>query len=236
MPTVNSKIINSWKRTQDNGKILYEKFPQYNLATKGRTEVLKFKQFCAYFGKVLDVGSGPVVPYYLEDIQNASKTFGVDPLISNQSTRSEITLIKAVGENLPFKNDYFDTISFATSFDHVINPEATLIETKRVLSPKGHVIFWVEKDLDKPSIMNRGINKIKRILKVKKPTIQPDESLIKQQQTIESLENIEDCADKFHLRHIRDKEFLQMAKSSGFKLILEEDHTEFYSTFLKFQK
>lgn len=226
--------LDKWKRTQDNGKILYDKFPQYNLATKGRNEVKKFKQFCDYFGRVLDVGSGPVIPSYLEDNQNISKAFGIDPLISNQSSKSEIILLKAIGEYLPFQNDYFDTISFATSFDHVINPKATLIETKRVLNPKGNVIFWIEKEVIKPSIIHRGINKAKRILETKIQTSQSRE-IAEQKQIIESLENIPNCADKFHLQHIRDKEFRNLANSVGFRLV-DEEHLDEFSVFLKFMK
>lgn len=231
---MDDSTLDKWKRTQDNGKILYDKFPQYNLATKERNEVQRFKQFCNYFGRVLDVGSGPVIPSYLEDNRNISKAFGIDPLISNQSSKSEIILLKAIGEYLPFQNDYFDTISFATSFDHVINPKTALIETKRVLNPKGSVIFWIEKEVMRPSIIQRGINKAKRILETKIQTSQSEE-FVKQKQIIDSLENIPNCADKFHLQHIRDKEFRDLANSTGFKLI-DEEHLDEFSVFLKFIK
>jgi SAM-dependent methyltransferase len=232
---LDKETIQSWKKTQDNGIILYEKFPEYNLTTEDRKEVHEFKKFCSYHGNVLDVGSGLEIPSYLKDNDRIHFAIGTDPLVIKQSNQKNIILLKAIGEFLPVQDDFFDCVSFATSFDHVIDPVQTLMETKRVLKKGGSAIFWVDKEPEKRTIIQRALGKAKRTLF--SGNINQEVSRITEQNiVINSIENIPNAVDKFHLKHIRHKEFIQLAESSGFRKVGEEIHTEIQSVFLKFTK
>ena len=49
----------------------------------------------------------------------------------------------AEGSNLPFENDYFDTVILTEILEHLIQPERVLSEVKRVLRDGGKVIITV---------------------------------------------------------------------------------------------
>lgn len=226
-------IISTWQKTQNNGSVMYEKFPAFNLSTDGRKISNKFKKFCKYNGVILDVGSGPVVPSYLKDNDKAVLSIGIDPLIKTKSIEKNVSLMRSVGEYLPFKDDSFDVVSFMTSFDHVIDPVTTLNETKRILRSGGYAIFCVENNITKKhSVISIAFQKIlnKTINRNKLKQIQHHNDLV------ESLETIPDCVDKFHLRHIKYNEFIELVRSLGFRKIEQEGHPEIASVFLKFSR
>lgn len=227
------QLIDSWLKTQQNGLILYEKYPTLNLATEGRKEVSEFARFCNFKGVVLDVGSGLQVPYYLRNNSSIELGVGIDPLVKKSSDVDNIKLVKAIGEKMPFRNEIFDCISFATSFDHVIDPCAVLRETHRMLKNDGIAIFWVEAEYSRKTPFHKRIVR-KLIKKSVSETLAND---IRNQEIIaSSLEHPENSVDKFHLRHIKHIEFISLACSIGFKKIAEEYHPDFDSMFLKFEK
>lgn len=226
------EILQSWLTTQKNGDIVYTKYAELNLSVDGRPEVEKYKKFCNFTGIILDVGSGLEVPSYMKQ-NKISLGIGIDPLVKKQSMIYPITLIKSVGETLPFKDNTFDHISFATSFDHVIDPNVVLDETLRLLKDNGIAIFWVEiQERKKLGLIGRVTRKISPAKhdETKQKIIQEQESLIL------SMEHPEGSADKFHLQHIKHLDFIELACSKGFKKISQEDHPEFDSVFLKFTK
>jgi len=138
-------LLNIWNKLQQNGKIVYEKFPTLNCSVKNRNDVSKFKKFCSFAGTVLDVGCGIKIPYYLQENKQIKSAIGIDPLASlkEEELDDKIDLINAIGEYLPFQNESFDFVSFVTSFDHVIDPLMILKETKRVLKKKRECNFLV---------------------------------------------------------------------------------------------
>lgn len=228
---VRNDLIDSWVKTQENGDILYTKYPEYNLATEGREVVEKFKKFCDFKGNVLDVGCGFQMPSYLKRNPLITLGIGIDPLVREKSDIVNIELMKSVGENMPFKDESFDCISFMTSFDHVIDPDTVLKETYRLLKKTGIAVFCVESEnVKKSNICSRVIRKFfPKSMKI-------DNAIVEQEKIISSLEHPKGSADKFHLRHIKHIAFTSLACSMGFKKISEEYHPQFYSVFLKFSK
>lgn len=229
--------LQEWQKTQDNGLILYEKFPNQNLATDIRKEPLDFKKFVNYKGNVLDIGSGLEVPSYLKGLSNTF-CIGIDPFVKKQSREKNIVLMQTIAEHLPFSDKLFDCITFATSFDHVIEPEIVLSEVKRVLKDDGKAIFWVESEPKKPtffkSLKSKGIRKIKSKIQIFQEISVTSPS--EQEIIIENLEKPTSAIDKFHLRHIRENDFIKLANRAGFKKIAQEIHPEYYSVFLMFLK
>ena len=105
---------------------------------KGKSEGVykKIKPYLKKGDKILDIGAGScqisemlikngfdVVPL---DIRNLSVVDGLSPVIYD-------------GENIPFKNDYFDVSLLITTLHHVKEPESFLKEAKRV--SKGLIII-----------------------------------------------------------------------------------------------
>jgi hypothetical protein len=100
----NLNLVNTWQKLQDNADILYNKFPHLNCSVKTREDVKVFKEFCSFYGSVLDVGSGPIVSSYLQDNNKIEMAVGIDPLIpfGKYESDGKISLMRAIGEFLPF--------------------------------------------------------------------------------------------------------------------------------------
>lgn len=224
-------LINAWQRLQYNGSIVYDKFPHLNCSVKTREDVTAFKEFCSLYGIVLDVGCGPNVPSYLQDNNRIDVAIGIDPLISFDKCESggKIILIRAIGEFLPFQQNSFDFVCFATSFDHVIEPIKVLNETKRVLKKNGIAIFWIEDD--PPNLIKRALRKTKRMINNVKNY---DPAIDLQEMMKQSMEVPQGAVDKFHLRHIHFSEFNELCHSLKFKQIEKLKMENIKSIFVKY--
>ncbi|MBU0597655.1 methyltransferase domain-containing protein [Patescibacteria group bacterium] len=64
--------------------------------------------------------------------------------LAKQMKANSMKFILAEAENLPFKNDNFDGALMAASFHHIENPEAGLLEMKRIVKKGGYIILGVE--------------------------------------------------------------------------------------------
>ncbi|MAH49330.1 hypothetical protein CMI37_26120 [Candidatus Pacearchaeota archaeon] len=93
--------------------------------------------------KFLQVGCGPA------DVINCIKIgekHSIDPLADFCKSKFKLNyedthLIQGVGENLPYKDNYFDIIIFSNVLDHTDNPKKVLSEINRVLKPNGILYF-----------------------------------------------------------------------------------------------
>jgi len=94
--------------------------------------------------KILDIDSGA---FGVLRIIPRGDRYGIDPLMdfyrSKYRLPKDITWASGVGENIPFKADFFDLIFCVNVLDHTSNPNEVLNEIKRVLNPKGNFILTV---------------------------------------------------------------------------------------------
>lgn len=97
--------------------------------------------------KILEIGSGAggILTYLTE----SDNRYAVDPLedfyssvpeFVNQRDKS-VKYFNAMGEDLPFENDYFDLIIIDNVLDHCDNPKQVMLEVNRVSKP-GSIIYF----------------------------------------------------------------------------------------------
>lgn len=91
---------------------------------------------------LLDIGCGPLaLPAYLQGPKNAGVAIlGLDPIPSHDFEGFRIV---GCSEFMPLPSNIINTAIFATSLDHVVDLEATIEETKRVLNSNGRVLVWM---------------------------------------------------------------------------------------------
>lgn len=87
----------------------------------------------------LDIGCGALrLPFYMK-IADRVKFTGIDPY---DGYERDFDFIAGIAENIPFENNIFDAVLFATSLDHVINPRIAIHEAGRVLKNEGYLFIW----------------------------------------------------------------------------------------------
>jgi SAM-dependent methyltransferase len=101
-------------------------------------------------GRVLELGAGTGLnlDHYPEGIEGLTMV-EPDPHMTKQlreklaqsGRSSEVSVVEAPGEELPFANDSFDTVAVTLVLCTVPDPGATLAEIKRVLEPGGQLLF-----------------------------------------------------------------------------------------------
>jgi SAM-dependent methyltransferase len=129
-----------WETLQDNGLLSYTKAPEFNLSIGAREDAQAFKTFAQPSGLILDVGCGPQTrPSYLS---KAGELVGIDPLVGQQPRG--FSFVQGIGEYLPFRDQTFDQILYASSLDHIIDPRRSLREAARCLKPTGHISLWID--------------------------------------------------------------------------------------------
>lgn len=101
---------------------------------------------------ILEVGCGlSGLIFYIEE--KSLYSIGIDPLIisyiqNNQLSKrtinsSALSLVNAVGEAIPFKDNLFDIVICGNVIDHSLNPNLLLGEISRVLKHKGFLILYL---------------------------------------------------------------------------------------------
>lgn len=132
-----------WKNAFDAGELEYRKGLATSLSIEGNPGAEQFRHFLALhaYGHVLDIGCGPQdFPSYFEGL-DIERLAGIDPL--PRKTQPKFEFVQAFAERLPWPSEEFDTVTIATSLDHVLSLDMTLEEVKRALRPGGSLILWV---------------------------------------------------------------------------------------------
>ena len=132
-----------WKQLFDAGAAEYEARLPSSLSVTGNAGSDAFRQFLSLHirGHVLDIGCGPQeLPSYLAGHQ-IDRLAGIDPL--PRSSKADFEFVQGFAECLPWPTDEFDTITVATSLDHVLSLDMALSEIKRVLRADGTLVMWV---------------------------------------------------------------------------------------------
>ena len=99
-------------------------------------------------GRVLDVGSGAS----REMTRLAAlgwETFAIDPSahmlgvsqLTAEGTNGRVTLVRAIGERLPFPDASLDAVSCQAALDHFADRHAFMAEAARVVKPDGRVVI-----------------------------------------------------------------------------------------------
>jgi len=113
----------------------------------------------------LDLGCGTGwAVYYVADKLNYTGHFAgidisggmIDKANMNVKEHNNISFIKASSDNLPFENNYFDTILCTNSFHHYPNPDKVIEEVYRVLSKNGKFCIL---DITADAFFSRWMNK-----------------------------------------------------------------------------
>ncbi len=124
---LNSAEWRAWQVLQDNGVSAYDADPEHNLAVGERSDFMAFGEFCGLAGDVLDVGCGPQAwPTHFSAAPPQTRFVGVDPLVGERP--ADYAQVRGLAEHLPFADNVFDHVVFATTIDHFVDPVAALQE------------------------------------------------------------------------------------------------------------
>ena len=100
--------------------------------------------------RILDIGCGRAIDA-VELARSKGECLGVEPsetMIRHARDHitkngAEVTLIRGVGENLPFKDGSFDKVMCKGALDHFPHPDKAIEEIARVLKPRGKAIITI---------------------------------------------------------------------------------------------
>jgi SAM-dependent methyltransferase len=154
------KKFRLYRALQNNGEIAYRTLAEDSLSLPKRQDVADFGAFIRSHiqsGRVLDIGCGPLRrPGYL--VGTDFELYGLDPMPCTDFDGVGVT---GAAEFLPFADEHFEALVFATSIDHVCSLERTAQEAFRVLKPKGKVLIWMGDRSE--ALLQRLIFKLKQI-------------------------------------------------------------------------
>lgn len=108
-----------------------------------RKELYKEVGKCSKYitGDVLDVGCGskPYVKLFTEINSYAGLEYD-SPILKEKKLEVDYTYD---GKNFPFKDNQFDSVVSFQVLEHVFEPEAFILEIKRILKPNGRLLITV---------------------------------------------------------------------------------------------
>lgn len=93
---------------------------------------------------VLEVGCGPTGIIF--ELDNAQTRVGLEPmdlggLINDEKKKSIVK--KGIGEEIPFPDNFFDTVISFNALDHSVDPAKVIREIHRVLRKDGDFLLWI---------------------------------------------------------------------------------------------
>ena len=179
-----------WEQLQANGETAYRLDPPSSLSVGDRADAKAFAAFADLRGVVLDIGCGvQTLPSYGRGI--AGHLVGVDPLRGVR--HRDFQFVQGIAEYLPFADDTFDRVLFATSIDHVLVAELAVAEARRVTRPGGAVCVWLGEPDPEPLL-----KRLKRRLRRPKPE---QVQHIQTPRTSMTFAIPPDAIDAFHVAH-----------------------------------
>lgn len=110
-------------------------------------------------GRILDIGCGSY-PYFLINT-NFNQKYGIDPSLKLSDVKNKhlnLQVMDVAGNNLPFLDNYFDTVTMLAVFEHIDGNKLipVLKEIRRILKKEGLYIIttpapWSDKLLHQMS-------------------------------------------------------------------------------------
>ncbi|MBI5148181.1 methyltransferase domain-containing protein [Candidatus Pacearchaeota archaeon] len=129
--------------------------PVHILAEEGNADVLERRNFLTEMasGRILDVGCFDGY-YSIEIAKKGHQVVGLDMLqlcIDYARNRSDnqcinVKFIKGFAEDLPFKDNYFDTTILSHTLEHVFDDKKALSESARVTVSRGRIIIILPRE------------------------------------------------------------------------------------------
>jgi ubiquinone/menaquinone biosynthesis C-methylase UbiE len=114
--------------------------------------------------RVLDLGCGRggVVELFWRDVKLAA---GLDPDVPSLAEHRApgMPVIRGRGEHIPFADESFDLIVCLWVLEHLERPEAVLREVRRVLRPRGHLVFLTPNLRNPLLLLNRLASTLPRL-------------------------------------------------------------------------
>jgi SAM-dependent methyltransferase len=93
---------------------------------------------------VLEVGCGPTGIIF--ELENAQTRVGLEPMdldgLINDDKKNSIVK-KGIGEEIPYPDNFFDTVISFNALDHSADPVKVIHEIHRVLRKDGDFLLWV---------------------------------------------------------------------------------------------
>ena len=126
--------------------------------------------------------------------------------------------VQGLGEYLPFRDEWFDQVLFATSLDHMLVPRRALAEALRVLAPGGAINVWFG-ELDRPpqgGAVRRARHRVGAVID-RIRTEQPQEP-----EYLAALERPQGAIDKFHVAQPGEREIAGWFADLGLELSAAE--------------
>lgn len=228
-----------WEKLQENGEVAYQSHPDHSLSIGVNEVEREFGRFCRFEGRVLDVGCGPqAFPSYAKGF--TGDFVGIDPLDGVQPRL--FGFVKGIGEYLPFADETFTRVVFATSLDHVLSPGRVLAEARRVVSRSGEVCIWFgdgEHDQAPPSGLSAQLRKAGLVLKsggvlpllrivLAKLGLRVDSNAWKS-----SLQIPDGAVDHFHFYHLTRPQLVEWLRDVGLDVVETQQSNDQESIFVR---
>ena len=113
-------------------------------------------------GSVLEIGVGTGANLNFYKQENITQLYGIEPSFTKETlekTKDQMILIKGVAEDLPFEDQFFDTVVCTIALCSVDSLEKSLDEIHRVLKDKG-AFFFVEHVLPENTPLKNILQKV----------------------------------------------------------------------------
>ena len=125
-----------WQEYQDGEEGV---FSMDNEVTRYAGEIIAL----AGEGLFLDIGCGALpLPSYMEASAGHGKWIGIDPFFGDVNRR--FPFVQGQGECLPFRDQVFDGVLYASTIYHHMAPRQSLEHSHRVLKAQGQLYIWYE--------------------------------------------------------------------------------------------
>ena len=231
----------AWQKLQDNGLLSYTAAPEFNLSVGLREDALAFRSFCQPSGLILDIGCGPQA--YSSYLPEVGEVVGIDPLAGCQPRG--FAFVQGIGEYLPFRDETFDQILYASSLDHIMNPRRSLAEAVRCVKRGGKISLWIDGLADDDSTNNQSAAQRYRTLATKGFKSLSRHSWLKKiglRRTVAYVVSVakmkvpEGASDCFHFSHLNVAAVLGWLTELKLSITAQRDYREADSYFIQARK
>ena len=151
-----------WDKHQREELLFWKGFYNRRLAILSHTDFFEmiYRCFCKSihhksFKRTLEIGTGGSGGF-LAVIQRMKDLYSLDTL--NDTLRkahflpytAHINYVQGFAEKMPFRDDFFSLVIMANTLDHVQDMKQVVSEVKRVLHPKGILLFQTYLNVKNP--------------------------------------------------------------------------------------